>query len=155
MRENRPKNMPLPDKPLPQHRSPICGKLSPWTEEKGNSIGFCTSQKTHPHNIVHSYLTAPSRTQWKLAWGVSSKRLICTTEKEKTRGTPPERKLLHSEKREWSGYGKVGSRNTHRIYLKYSLRTFLVLFTDRISKFSSHSQDRYCNPGDHVHTYPV
>ena len=28
MKENRPKNMPLPDKPRPHHRSPICGKLS-------------------------------------------------------------------------------------------------------------------------------
>ena len=87
--------MPLPDKPRPRHRSPICGKLSSWTEEKGNSIGFSTSQKLtsptpHPHhNAAHSYLTAPSRTQWKHAWGVASKDSFAQQRKRKLQGRHP------------------------------------------------------------------
>jgi hypothetical protein len=59
MRENGAKNMPLPDKAFARHRSPICGKLSSYREEKANSIGFCTSPKkkkltrtTHPIAIA-------------------------------------------------------------------------------------------------------
>jgi hypothetical protein len=84
-RENRPKNMPLPDKPRPHHRSPICEKLCSFTDEKGNSIGLCNSQNS-PLNLHCSYLTVPSRTQWKLAWGVASKDSFAQQRKRKLEG---------------------------------------------------------------------
>lgn len=102
--KNRAKNMPLPDKPFPHHRSPICGKLSSFTEEKGNSIGLCTSQKLLPPTKHPVAITQfPGELNESLLGGVASKGSFAQQRKRKVDGHHQKENCYTLRTKKWSG----------------------------------------------------